>query len=303
MNAHTTPKNFALQLGALITVYISITSLLVLTFSIINIVFPDAADGSWFYDSNQSSIRFAIAVLAVFFPTYLALTRLVNQARRSESSLYHTLTRWVIYLSLLVGGLILLGNFVVTINSFLNGEATLRFLLKAFTLFVVVGGAVTYYWLDAKDYWLTRERRSVQIGALVAAFVLATVIYGFVNIEAPGVVRERDIDQEQIYDLQDMQWRIVAHYAEAGSLPESVAALYEVQSPPEAPAGRMAYEYEITGPDTYSLCAEFAEPSRESEYVHYKPTPENPLDYQNQNWEHAAGRWCFERVVSAPTVE
>ncbi|MCA9366506.1 hypothetical protein KC722_02915, partial [Candidatus Kaiserbacteria bacterium] len=119
-----TPKNMALQLGALIALIVSISSLLVLLFGIINLVFPDAAAASWEYSNAQEGIRYAIASLLVFFPTYLLLTRKVNVARRHESGLYHTLTKWLVYAALLVGGLVMLGDLVAVIMAFLNGELT-----------------------------------------------------------------------------------------------------------------------------------------------------------------------------------
>ena len=42
-----TAKHFVLQLGSLITLYLSIGFLLVLLFSIINLIYPDAAEGYW----------------------------------------------------------------------------------------------------------------------------------------------------------------------------------------------------------------------------------------------------------------
>jgi hypothetical protein len=47
----------------------------------------------------------------------------------------------LVYLSLLVGGGVLLGDLVAIILAFLNGEITTRFILKAGVLLVVVGAA------------------------------------------------------------------------------------------------------------------------------------------------------------------
>ena len=98
-----TPKQFALQIAALITLYVSISAFLILLFGLINLTYPDAAEDYWQIQSSQSGIRYAIAALIVFFPAYLVLTRVVNQARRHASNLYHTLTKWFVYLSILVG--------------------------------------------------------------------------------------------------------------------------------------------------------------------------------------------------------
>ena len=124
-----TPKNFALQLGALITLYVSLTSLMTLLFAVITVAFPDAADGYYTVESATSTIRFSAAILIVFFPVYLWLTRTLNQIRRKEDGVYLTLTKWLIYLSLLGGGGVLLGDLVAVIYNFLEGEITTRFVL------------------------------------------------------------------------------------------------------------------------------------------------------------------------------
>lgn len=298
-----TAKNFALQLGSLIALYTSVTSLLVALFGIITLAYPDAADSYWQYENASQSIRFAIAVLIVFFPTYLLLTRKVNTIRRKEHGTYLTLTKWLIYLSLLVGGAVLLGDFVAVINGFLSGELTIRFILKALSLLVIVGAAFFYYLMDVKGYWQEDEKKSIQYGAGATVVVIAVLVLGFFHIEPPSEVREMRIDQNQINDLSQIQWQIEEYYVVNGLLPESLDEIYgeDGLEMPTAPEGRAGYEYNVTSSSTFELCAEFASPSRESAYPEYSMArPLSPQDagIKNPNsWEHGAGEWCFERVV------
>ncbi len=148
-----TAKNFALQLGALIALYVSIGALIMLLFSTINVIYPDLERYPWEVDSASSTIRGAIAALIVFFPAYLVLTRIVNKIRRAEDAAYSAFTKWLLYLSLLIGGGVLLGDLVTVINNFLNGELTLRFILKALSVFVVVGFKAAAHTIHAfKDF-------------------------------------------------------------------------------------------------------------------------------------------------------
>ncbi len=103
MENHTA-KHFVLQLGSLVSLYVSLGFLLALLFSIINIVYPDAIDDYWTIESNHDTVRVGIAMLVVFFPTYLVLTRTVNKIRRSAggTDTYLSLTKWLVYLSLLL---------------------------------------------------------------------------------------------------------------------------------------------------------------------------------------------------------
>lgn len=295
-----TAKNFALQLGSLISLYVSITALTALLFGIITIFYPDTAQNSWEYEGASSAIRGSIAFLIVFFPTYIILTRLVNVIRRTEHGTYLTLTKWLIYLSLLIGGAVLLGDLVFVLMSFLNGELTIRFVLKALALFGVVSVAFTYYVLDARGYWQTQEKESKLYAAIMSVFVIVVIVFGFTKIETPTQVRESNIDREQIYDLQNIQSYIESYYQVQGTLPKSIEQLYEGLEAPIADATRAPYTFETVTDHSFKLCAEFKFPSTKSEKMQYADiAPVDEIGLKNSyNWEHGAGKWCFERVVS-----
>jgi hypothetical protein len=295
---NNTAKHTVLQLGALITLYVSLTSLVVLLFSIINLQFPDAIDSYWQIESSTSSVRYAIAMLVVFFPTYLTLTRVVNKTRRSETNpTYLGLTKWLLYLSLLVGGAVLLGDAVVVILNFLEGELTMRFALKATTLFLVVGIAFYYYLQDARGYWLTREKESKLFGAAMALVVVASVVVGFFNTETPKSVREMRLDETQITNLQNIQWQIEESMRMSSStLPASLEEAYNGFPVPEAPEDRDAYTYEVTDKG-FKLCATFSKDSTTVDN-YWGPTYDKDALIKNaNNWQYKEGRYCFERVT------
>lgn len=292
-----TSKNFVLQLGALAALYVSLGSLVAVMFGIINVVYPDAAEGYYAYESAEGSIRFGLACLIVFFPVYVTLTRVVNQIRRKEQGVYLTLIRWLIYLSLFLGSAILLGDLVSVLWWFLNGEITVRFILKALALLVVIAAPLAYYILDIRGYWTRHETRSTMYGAVATVAVVVIVVSGFFHIDAPAEVRAERLDQEQITHLQDMQWRIEEYYRTNGALPADIDALYIAATMPEAPEDRAPYEYAVTGEMTYDLCATFAEPSTRSDsYSYARPLFDEA--FVKFSWEHEAGEVCFERSVA-----
>jgi hypothetical protein len=294
MKAHT-PKNFVIQLGSLITLYVSITALVILLFGIINIKFPDELEYYGTIEGIREGMRVGIAMLVVFFPTYLVLTRMSNQnRRRDEGGEYTSLTKWLVYLSLLIGSGVVLGDLVTIIIYFLNGEITARFILKALALLIVVGIALYYYILDARGRFKDNEKMSVQIGLVAAIFVAVTVVYGFMNIETPTAVREMKLDDQQVSDLQSIQWRVEEYYRLNEVLPDSLTDVYQNTQIPSAPTGRMAYEYSVVDETSYELCAEF---------LHENQAGDNrreviyPLEKAGYSWDHGAGLSCFKRVV------
>jgi Domain of unknown function (DUF5671) len=295
-------KHFALQLGALISLYVSVGGLISLLFGIITIAFPDAAAGSWEYESATGSIRWAIALLVVFFPAYLALTRIINVERRTTGAPYQNLTKWLIYLSLLVGGIVLLGDFVSIIYNFLNGELTIRFLLKALTVLVTVGLAFVYYAYDAKGYWHTHEARSKQYGLATLVLVLIAMVFGYMQIEAPSEVRERSLDQRQLDDLSMMQSLITNHYATENALPEKLSDLQLSETLPTAPEDRAPYTYVKRDANSFEICATFAYPSNPSAYPYMAYDTSGMILKNPDDWNHESGAWCFTRVVNPPMM-
>ncbi len=287
-----TPKNFILQLGALIALYASITSLIVLLFSIINLQFPDEAAYYYEDEAARSAIRTTMAVLIVFFPTYLALTRISNQTRRKEQKgEYTTVTKWLLYITLLVFALIMLADLVTLINYFLNGEISTRFLAKVVGLLVVVGAAFHYYILDIRGYFTTRVEQSVQFAIGALAVVLVSLIFGYSHIETPAEVREMRLDDQQVMDLQNAQSYIENYYLQNSELPKTLAEAFDQLPTPVAPSERPAYTYEVTDTMAYKLCAEFSAPTSglDQSYPAF-------ID-QNSDWTHQAGWYCFERII------
>lgn len=296
-----TAKNFALQLGSLITLYVSIVAITMLLFGVITLQYPDPANGYYEYDSAANSIRFGIAMLIVFFPAYILLTRIVNTIRRHEKGTFLTLTKWLIYLSLVVGGATLLGDLVAVIFNYLNGELTVRFILKAITMFIVVGSAFVYYLFEARGYWQTHEMRSIQYAGAATVLVLIALVLGFTRTEAPSEVREMKLDAAQINDLRLIQSQIMVYFETKGVLPNTISDAYGELEVPVASEGRDSYVYEKLSESQYNLCAEFAYPSTKSEQMMYsEPVYRNEL--LSDNWNHAKGTWCFERVVNTEST-
>lgn len=300
-----TAKNFALQLGSLITLYISVGFLISLLFSVITVQYPDVAQGYWEQENAMSTIRFSIAMLVVFFPTYIILTRCVNSIRRKEQGTYLALTKWLIYLSLLVGGGVLLGDLVAVLNGFLEGELTIRFILKALAVLLVVGTACTYYLLDARGYWQAHERHSIYYGTVMSVVVITSLVAGFLHTQTPQEVREMKLDATQITDLQNIQAQIATYTNIHGTLPGSIEDAFTPIDAPTAPKGRTPYIYEMNGTESFKLCANFSTDSSLNQYGYYGAvTITEPLSIKNpDDWSYKSGHWCFTRYINPPQAK
>lgn len=293
-----TPKHFVLQLGSLISLYISLGFLISLLYGIINLKFPDATEGYHMLESASSAVRLGIAMVVVFFPTYIVLTRLVNSLRRKESNAsYLTLTKWLVYGSLLVGIGILLIDLSVVIVTFLEGEITTRFAMKAFSVLAVIGLSIHYYIMDAQGFWLKNESKSIMYGTGVVLAVFAIVSFGLKYIDTPAQVREMKLDEKQITDLQNIQWRIEDYLATSSSTPATLEEIFTNANIPTAPEDRDTYTYTVTN-NGFKLCATFARDSNNTNDIAYPVGVKSETRIiGSDNWSYTAGETCFDRTV------
>jgi hypothetical protein len=292
------PKDFFLWLMAMVALYVSVVSFLTLLFQYINVVFPDDLNSYSYYDPYSGPIRVAIASLFVFFPVYLGLTRVLNQGiRKMHEKSELGIRKWLIYLALFVSGLSIIIDLVVLVYTFLEGEITIRFILKVLSVIVVFGAVFGYYICDMRGRWTKEPRKAIIIGWVAAIVVFATVFGGFFIVGSPQSARELRLDQDRVYDLENIQREVLEYWRTYETLPAELADLEDELGYfdlPEDPETDTSYEYSIVGDLTFEICAEFSRSSEDLPAYAVRPTSKS---FENENWEHDEGRSCFERTI------
>ena len=151
----TSPKDVFLHLLAMATLYASAISFILLIFEYINVLIPDALSVGGYYspDSSYNSIRMYIASLIVVFPVFILVNRFLNKNYGKFPEKRNLRVRkWLIYFTLFVAAIIIIGDLVTLIYNLLGGELTTRFLLKIITVFFVAGSIFGYYFADIKKH-------------------------------------------------------------------------------------------------------------------------------------------------------
>jgi hypothetical protein len=283
------PKDFFLWLGAMVALYSSVVAFLTLTFEYINNAFPDAL--SYSYDPYSGSIKFAIATLIVAFPLFLVLMRLIrNDIVRTPEKSEIWVRRWALYLTIFIAGLTIATDLVTLIYYFLDGEVTTRFLLKVLVVLLVAAGGLMHFLADVWGYWVTYPARAMYVGWAVAVLIVGTVVSGFLIIGSPMDARLYKLDDQKVYDLQNIQSQIIYQYQSTGALPETLAELSNPLSgyAVPAPSDGTVYEYRLGDADSFELCATFSKASRVQ-----VSQPRGTNDF----WEHDVGVQCFARTI------
>jgi hypothetical protein len=117
-------------------------------FELIEKWLPDAAGN----DFSASDLRWGIAFVVVSFPVYLFLTlRQQRELERDPAQRASRVRKWLTYLTLLVAAAFLIGDMVALIFYLLEGELTLRFVLKVCVVALIPGAAFLFYLRDLAE--------------------------------------------------------------------------------------------------------------------------------------------------------
>ena len=269
--------------------FVSAFSLGAVLFRLIDLALPDPAGVP--PEVSRELLRLSVSALVVASPLFAFVARVVRRdvearpgARASRIRLQLT------YLTLLVASCVLVGAVTALVYSFLGGELTARFVLKALAVAAIAGGAFGYYLRDLRE--AEREPRNAQatrrrdpVPALAAAAAAVALVAGLVALGSPAGRRLERLDARRAQDLDAISRAIDRHAATHERLPASLDELQRRAAAPVAiadPVTHAPYDYEAGAGTAYELCATFARATVAREYRGGRPFS-----------RHAAGRHCF----------
>ncbi len=299
----TTPKDFFLNLGAIVALYVSVISILNLLFEVINRAFPDPLQ--MYVDPYSSTIRWTIASLFIIFPLYILFSWILNRdIEKIPEKRELSVRKWLIFLTLFVASAVIAVDLIVLINTFLGGEITARFILKVLAVLVVVGVIFGYYLSDVHGKFTGgMGRKYFTWGS--ALFVVASIIVGFMVMGSPATQRLVRLDDQRVQALSSIQWQIVNYWQQKEKLPETLDQLHDPIGGfivPTDPVTGESYGYETTGKNLFKLCATFGASNQNVETSNTMPriAPVPTKGYGNgidENWQHGIGKVCFDRTI------
>ncbi|MFH1444358.1 MAG: DUF5671 domain-containing protein [Candidatus Peregrinibacteria bacterium] len=295
-DARTYPRDFFLYLLATVTLYVCVVSGLILLFQFINLAFPDSL--SDYTQSIRDAIRWAAAMLTVLFPVFAGTTRFLHKdlERNPHKGEYH-IRKWLLYLTIFMAGLVIIGDIITLLYNFLNGDLTGRFLLKVIVVLFVAGIVFSYELWDARrtQFHPTAQHRAMSYG--LSVFVIVVIITGFILGGSPFEQRRIRFDELRASDLQELQYQVIEYWVAKDTLPQTINDLESPLTgfmPPSDPNTGGAYEYQSLQKLTFELCATFETTSTSAEK--HRPSVYEPFGTENF-WDHGAGRVCFERTI------
>jgi len=196
------------------------------------------------------------------------------------------------YLTLFVAAIIVIVTLIMIVNTFLSGEISSRFMLKALATIAVAALVFSYYLLDIKD-GLNKLTRSIYLWSTSVVSV-ALIVGTFFVVGTPGEARLQRLDSERVSALQSIQYQIESYYTTNKVLPESLDAL-RVTSPYDQsinnfvdPSTGDQYGYKVGEGDNYMLCATFDTNTEDT-------SRKDESAIASKDWQHPAGEYCFAK--------
>lgn len=117
-------------------------SLIFLFFRYIELAFPDPAmwKSTYAFEEALSSIRASLATLMVCYPVFLLVWWfLLREIRVYPEKAKSGVRRWLSFLSLFVGAVTIMADMITVVYYLVEGDLSIRFLLKVLALFAVTG--------------------------------------------------------------------------------------------------------------------------------------------------------------------
>ncbi len=301
------PRDVFLYLLSIITLIASAISFGVLVFQYINIYFPDVINNYYISASSYfSTIRQALATLIVIFPVYFFVSRfLAKDVDENPEKRELKIRKWLLYFTVFIAALVIIGDLVTLINTYLNGDLTSQFILKILTIFFIAGSVFSYYFSELREL-RTKSKNGLDWVRIYKWVVIAVVIlavgFGFFVAGSPQNQRMVRFDETRVGDLSSLQSQIVNYWQKKNALPQSLDQLANdilgIVVPKDPKTG-VFYEYAKLGNFKFELCATFETSSSDQNMGRPKAVPAM-YPYPGgeiQTWQHNAERTCFQRTI------
>jgi hypothetical protein len=267
-----------------------------LLFSFIDLAVKDVLNANEIV--SPKDVRLSLAALIIAFPLYVWLTvRMAKKVSNDPEMKDSMVRKWLTYVTLFFTTGAIITVLISLFYNMLNGELTLRFLLKVLVVLFIAASIFGYYLIPKITKKVFSER--VFIGIIIATTATAVLIGFFIN-RSPFQERMMKVDEQRTYDLQRIVGAVDFFYLQNRRLPVSLDEITDrygadVVRSTNDPLSGEPYEYRATGDFSYEVCATFNFPSPVAERFPriYAGTLRIPPSITAGPWQHAAGRACF----------
>ncbi|MFA4941074.1 MAG: DUF5671 domain-containing protein [Patescibacteria group bacterium] len=291
---------YMLSLVALIFMALS-TGMII--FQIINKNIPDILN---IYQGAFSSgqLKYAISALIISAPIfYVCMKQIYSNLKTGELEKDSGIRKWLTYFILFISSVVMIGWLIGTVNTFLNGDMTAKFILKAITALLISAAVFSFYLYDIKRVDVIGVNKVIKIYFYSSlAIILATFVASLFAVESPVQTRARKYDSLVLGNFNNINSAINSYYKEYKKMPGGLNELkgeysYLGEDSTKDPEKKNEFEYRIVGENTYELCAEFKTSNKNND------NDNGDYSYYKEKWPHEAGYQCLKQKVHDENIK
>jgi len=261
---------YMLSLVALIFMALSVGMIIfqIINKSIVDII--NQYQGSF----SPDQLKFAISALIISTPIYYFTSAQIHKnlfigALGKDSGI----RKWLTYFILFVASVVMIGWLIGLINTFLDGDLTVKFILKALTAIGISGAVFGFYFYDIKREEIEgKKNKVIQIyfyASLVVVIAAFTASLFFV--ESPSQTRNRKIDDMILNNFSMIDNAVSLYFHDFGQLPADLDILQKEseflgEKDLQDPQIKGRFDYKTLDNNKYELCANFRTSNQDDDY-------------------------------------
>ena len=232
-------------------------STLTLLFAQINIWLPEPDEAQSY--RRLSGLRWSMAALIVFIPVFWLLDRKDRQATSADPARQHgTVRRWLSAIAMLLAMITLLGDALYLIYSWLDGQITVRFLVKSATVAAMALVVLTYF-RETRD--LPFRMLPVPAAWVLIASSLLALGLSFWLVGGPGQGQMEQRDRWRISDLRVLIGDVaLCTRIDRTNMPESLDPMTCARNPARLTGYASDITYHRITANEFELCTDVEAP-------------------------------------------
>lgn len=238
-------------------------NVLALLFGQINYWIPEPGD--WRRYASANGMRWSMAALIVFAPTFFFIDRSDRRATQADPARTHgTARRWLSALAMLIAVTTLLGDALYLIYTWLDGQLTARFLAKSAT---VAGIAVIVLAYFREDRTMPFLRVPLPASGLLMALAALSLGLSLWTIGGPAQGQVERRDSLRIKDMRTLSHDIAnCTTIDRDNLPEQLDPMDCARNPARLTGFAQEVTYTRIAKTEFELCVGLEFPPRARDY-------------------------------------
>lgn len=248
---------------------------------------------------SPEALKFAISAIIIAAPIYYLTVRVINRnLAMGKLDRESGVRKWLTYFILFVSSVVMIGWLIGTLFNFLDGELTLKFVLKAASAILTAAAVFGYYFYDIRRTEPAGKDKVVGIffyGSIAVALV--ALVTAFYFAPSPAETRAKKQDNETLNRFNMIDGALNAFYNENKKLPASLDELVRDRKYlaeryiKDAVSGETFGYNVLADKKSFELCATFKTSNSGDD---------NTFDqYLKDRWPHEAGYRCISQGVYA----